>query len=70
MPGECVREAATPTGPLVQMPVWIFLTSGFVKGLTPLDMPASCRGGSTLNTQEGEFGYSLRILDWARTRVL
>lgn len=39
MPGECVRETATPTGPLVQMPVWIFLTSGFVKGLTPLDMP-------------------------------
>lgn len=39
MPGECVRETATPTGPLAQMPMWICLTSGSVKGLTSLDMP-------------------------------
>lgn len=45
MPGECVRETTIPTGPLVQMPMWIFLTSGSVKGLTSFIRHATYRGG-------------------------
>jgi hypothetical protein len=45
MPGQCERERAVPTSPLVQMPMWIFLTSSSVKGLMSFIRHATCRDG-------------------------